>query len=279
MGTRTKRIVISVIAILLLVGCIFFLVYAAKYASSVLFEIEESSAAAETTETVDTAETSDTAKASLVMPDITDWNYLNAQDKLIEFFRENSLDITIVVEWCANTDPDKNFYVKETDPKAGETLVTDVKEITLIVFKGCDLPETSTEETTSSEATTKATEPSKTIETTKSTEASKETDPTVETTTETTAEPTKVPQKTIKMPDVTGKNYKDAQDELKKFFKDNGLNITITVGWGHNSDPNKNLKVICTSPAAGDTIGSSTDTVIMMVYEGYNPPVVTSETT
>ena len=264
MGTRTKRIVITVIALLLLVGCIFFLVYAAKYASAVLFEIEEGSNV-ENTEAVDTTDTSETSKATVLMPDVKDWNYLNAQDKLKEFFNQNSLDIKIVIEWCENTDPDKSFYIQSSTPEAGAPL-NDVKEIVLIVYEGYTLPETTEttpEETTATE-TTKATEPSKTKETTKATEATPET---------TKDEPTKAPQKTVKMPDVTGMNYKDAQKELEKFFKDNGLNITVSVGWGHNSNPDLNLKVICTTPAAGETIDSSTEVVIIMVYEGYNEPI------
>jgi len=264
MGTRTKRIVITFIALLVLVGCVFFLVYAAKYASAELFDIEEG-AYVENTEAVDTTDASETSKATVLMPDVKDWNYLNAQDKLKEFFNQNSLDIKIVIEWCENTDPDKSFYIQSSTPEAGEPLA-DVKEIVLIVYEGYTLPETTEttpEETTATE-TTKGTEPSKTKETTKSTEATPET---------TKDEPTKVPQKTVKMPDVTGMNYKDAQKELEKFFKDNGLNITVSVGWGHNSNPDNNLKVICTTPAAGETVDSSTETVIMMVYEGYNPPI------
>jgi beta-lactam-binding protein with PASTA domain len=264
MESRTKRIVLTVIALFLLVGCIFFLVYAAKYASAVLFEIEEGTNV-ETTEEVIATETSETSKATVLMPDVKDWNYLNAQDKLKEFFNQNSLDIKIVIEWCENTDPDKGFYIQSSTPEAGEPL-TDVKEIVLIVCEGYTLPETTEttpEETTATE-TTKATEPSKTKETTKATEATPET---------TKDEPAKALQKTVTMPDVSGMNYKDAQKELEKFFKDNGLNITVSVGWGHNSNPDNNLKVICTTPSAGETIDSSTEVVIMMVYEGYNPPI------
>ena len=90
MGTRTKRIVITVIALFLLVGCIFFLVYAAKYASSILFEIEEGTNV-ETTEAVDTTESSETSNATVLMPDVKDWNYLNAQDKLKEFQKFDQL--------------------------------------------------------------------------------------------------------------------------------------------------------------------------------------------
>lgn len=264
MESRTKRIVLTVIALFLLIGCIFFLVYAAKYASAVLFEIEEGSYV-ENTEAVDTTDTSETSKATVLMPDVKDWNYLNAQDKLKEFFNQNSLDIKIVIEWCENTDPDKGFYIQSSTPEAGEPL-TDVKEIVLIVYEGYTLPETTEttpEETTATE-TTKATEPSKTKETTKATEATPET---------TKDEPTKAPQKTVKMPDVTGMNYKEAEEELKKFFEDNGLDIPISIGWGHNSNPDLNLKVICTTPAAGETIDSSTEVVIIMVYEGYNEPI------
>lgn len=176
MESRTKRIVLTVIALFLLVGCIFFLVYAAKYASAVLFEIEEGSNV-ETTEAVVTTETSETT------------------------LEESS--------------------------------------------------ETTSEETTAAETTTDS-----------------------ETATETTEEETsEVPQNSVKMPDLTGMNYKDAEEELKKFFEDNGLDIPISVGWGHNSNPDLNLKVICTTPAAGENVDSSTEVVIIMVYEGYNEPI------
>ena len=179
MESRTKRIVLTVIALFLLVGCIFFLVYAAKYASAVLFEIEEGS-------NVETTE---------------------------------------------------------------ETVATETSETTL---------EETTEETTeeTSEETTAA-------------ETTKDTEPVNETTSEEPA----TTQKTVKMPDLTGMNYKDAEEELKKFFEDNGLDIPISIGWGHNSNPDLNLKVICTTPAAGENVDSSTEVVIIMVYEGYNEPI------
>ena len=168
MESRTKRIVLTVIALFLLVGCIFFLVYAAKYASAVLFEIEEGS-------NVETTE---------------------------------------------------------------ETVATETSE-------------TTSEETTDAETTT-------------------DSEPATETTEEETSV---VPQNSVKMPDVTGMNYKEAEEELKKFFEDNGLDIPISVGWGHNSNPDLNLKVICTTPAAGENFDSSTEVVIIMVYEGYNEPI------
>jgi hypothetical protein len=59
---------------------------------------------------------------------------------------------------------------------------------------------------------------------------------------------------------------------LEKFFKDNGLDIKIILGWGPNSDPNKNLLVSVTTPKAGTALDPSTKELIMMVYEGYNPP-------
>ena len=179
MESRTKRIVLTVIALFLLVGCIFFLVYAAKYASAVLFEIEE------------------------------------------------------------------GFNVETTEL----TVTTEISETTL---------EKTTEETTeeTSEETTAA-------------ETTKDTEPVNEITSEEHA----TTQKTVKMPDLTGMNYKDAEEELKKFFEDNGLDIPISIGWGHNSNPDLNLKVICTTPAAGETIDSSTEVVIIMVYEGYNEPI------
>lgn len=176
MESRTKRIVLTVIALFLLVGCIFFLVYAAKYASAVLFEIEEGS-------NVETTE---------------------------------------------------------------ETVATETSETTLE-----ESSETTSEETTAAETTT-------------------DSEPATETTEEETSV---VPQNSVKMPDVTGMNYKEAEEELKKFFEDNGLDIPISVGWGHNSNPDLNLKVICTTPAAGENVDSSTEVVIIMVYEGYNEPI------
>lgn len=176
MESRTKRIVLTVIALFLLVGCVFFLVYAAKYASAVLFEIEEGS-------NVETTE---------------------------------------------------------------ETVATETPETTLE-----ESSETTSEETTAAETTT-------------------DSEPATETTEEETSV---VPQNSVKMPDVTGMNYKEAEEELKKFFEDNGLDIPISVGWGHNSNPDLNLKVICTTPAAGENVDSSTEVVIIMVYEGYNEPI------
>lgn len=176
MESRTKRIVLTVIALFLLVGCIFFLVYAAKYASAVLFEIEEGS-------NVETTE---------------------------------------------------------------ETVATETSETTLE-----ETSETTSEETTAAETTT-------------------DSEPATETTKE---ENSVVPQNSVKMPDLTGMNYKEAEEELKKFFEDNGLDIPISVGWGHNSNPDLNLKVICTTPAAGENVDSSTEVVIIMVYEGYNEPI------
>ena len=76
----------------------------------------------------------------------------------------------------------------------------------------------------------------------------------------------------IKMPDLTGKNYQKAMTELEKFLKDNGLKATITYGWAHNSDPAKNLTVAQTTPASGEPV-NDVDTIILMVYEGYNPTI------
>ena len=89
-----------------------------------------------------------------------------------------------------------------------------------------------------------------------------------------TATPTAKPQvpDEVKMPDLKGMNYKDAQTKLEKFLKDNGINATVSIGWGHNSDPKKNLTVASTTPNAGEKIATDTKTIIIMVYEGYNPP-------
>ena len=73
------------------------------------------------------------------------------------------------------------------------------------------------------------------------------------------------------MPDVVGMNYHDAMALLEKFFKDNNLEINIMLGWGPNSDPNKNLLVSVTTPKAGTVLDPSTKEIVVMVYEGYNP--------
>ena len=151
---------------------------------------------------------------------------------------------------------------------------------------------TETSETTLEETTEETTE--ETSEETTAAETTKDTEPVNETTSEEPAttqktvkmpdltgmnykdaeeETSEVPQNSVKMPDVTGMNYKEAEEELKKFFEDNGLDIPISVGWGHNSHPDLNLKVICTTPAAGENVDSSTEVVIIMVYEGYNEPI------
>ena len=161
-----------------------------------------------------------------------------------------------------------------------------------MVYEGYTPPTTTTEETTiieddtddaepvkaTSSSTTKTTEPSSTEESTtesepatsESTEASDSSEPSESS--EETEATTSSEEKTIVMPDVVGMNYHDAMGLLEKFFKDNNLEIKIILGWGPNSDPNKNLLVSVTTPKAGTALDSSTKEIIMMVYEGYNPP-------
>ncbi len=87
--------------------------------------------------------------------------------------------------------------------------------------------------------------------------------------------PTTIPDGKIVMPDLSGMNYKDAEQLLNDFIKDNGLNATVAIGWAHNSDPAKNLLVIQTDPLAGEEVDPAIDHFIIMVYEGYNPPAPT----
>ncbi|MBO4579484.1 MAG: S-layer homology domain-containing protein [Clostridiales bacterium] len=82
----------------------------------------------------------------------------------------------------------------------------------------------------------------------------------------------------FEMPDLMGMNYKDAQAKVEKLLQDNGMTATVTIGWWHNSDPKKNLTVAATTPNPGETVTTDTDTIIIMVYEGYNPPATPTAT-
>ena len=81
------------------------------------------------------------------------------------------------------------------------------------------------------------------------------------------------------LPDVTGKNYEEAEKTLSDFFGKTGLTITIQRGWVNNSNPDKNLLVASMDPASGSVIDEDTKTVTIYVYEGYNPTSATTETT
>lgn len=224
-----------------------------------------------------------------VMPDVTGMNYEEAQVLLEKFLSDNDLKVRIIVGWGYNSDPSKSHLVAVSTPNAGKTIDSSTKEIVLMVYEGYTPPTTTTEETTIPEETTEAVQPPKsTNDTAKPTESSAteesttETDPTTESSEPTESsessesseetEPTTSEEQTVVMPDVVGMNYHDAMDLLEKFFKDNGLDIKIILGWGPNSDPNKSLLVSATTPKAGTALDPSTKELIMMVYEGYNPP-------
>jgi len=224
-----------------------------------------------------------------VMPDVTGMNYEEAQALLEKFLSDNDLKVRIIVGWGYNSDPSKSHLVAVSTPNAGKTIDSSTKEIVLMVYEGYTPPTTTTEETTIPEETTEAVQPPKSSnDTAKPTESSAteesttETDPTSESSEPTESsessesseetEPTTSEEQTVVMPDVVGMNYHDAMDLLEKFFKDNGLDIKIILGWGPNSDPNKSLLVSATTPKAGTALDPSTKELIMMVYEGYNPP-------
>ena len=224
-----------------------------------------------------------------VMPDVTGMNYEEAQVLLEKFLSDNDLKVRIIVGWGYNSDPSKSHLVAVSTPNAGKTIDSSTKEIVLMVYEGYTPPTTTTEETTIPEETTEAVQPPKSSnDTAKPTESSAteesttETDPTSESSEPTESsessesseetEPTTSEEQTVVMPDVVGMNYHDAMDLLEKFFKDNGLDIKIILGWGPNSDPNKSLLVSATTPKAGTALDPSTKELIMMVYEGYNPP-------
>lgn len=224
-----------------------------------------------------------------VMPDVTGMNYEEAQVLLEKFLSDNDLKVRIIVGWGYNSDPSKSHLVAVSTPNAGKTIDSSTKEIVLMVYEGYTPPTTTTEETTIPEETTEAVQPPKsTNDTVKPTESSAteesttETDPTTESSEPTESsessesseetEPTTSEEQAVVMPDVVGMNYHDAMDLLEKFFMDNGLDIKIILGWGPNSDPNKNLLVSVTTPKAGTALDPSTKELIMMVYEGYNPP-------
>ena len=224
-----------------------------------------------------------------VMPDVTGMNYEEAQVLLEKFLSDNDLKVRIIVGWGYNSDPSKSHLVAVSTPNAGKTIDSSTKEIVLMVYEGYTPPTTTTEETTIPEETTEAVQPPKSSnDTAKPTESSAteesttETDPTSESSAPTESsessesseetEPTTSEEQTVVMPDVVGMNYHDAMDLLEKFFKDNGLDIKIILGWGPNSDPNKSLLVSATTPKAGTALDPSTKELIMMVYEGYNPP-------
>ena len=285
MGTKTKSYFIVVAGVVITLSAFFVAVlyFASKNGVNVPVK------AAENIKMPDNTEPDNN---SAVMPDVTGMNYEEAQDLLEKFLDENNLKVRIIVGWGYNSDPSKSHLVAVSTPNAGKTINSSTKEIILMVYEGYTPPTTTTEETTiieddkgdaepvkaTSSSTTKTTEPSSTEESTtesepatsESTEASDSSEPSESS--EETEATTSSEEKTIVMPDVVGMNYHDAMDLLEKFFKDNNLEIKIILGWGPNSDPNKNLLVSVTTPKAGTALDSSTKEIIMMVYEGYNPP-------
>ena len=284
MGTKTKSYFIVVAGVVITLSAFFVAVlyFASKNGVNVPVK------AAENIKIPDKTEPDNN---SAVMPDVTGMNYEEAQELLEKFLDENNLKVRIIVGWGYNSDPAKSHLVAVSTPNAGKTINSSTKEIILMVYEGYTPPTTTTEETTIIEDDTEATEPPKaTTGSTKPTETSSTEESTTETepsasessessessepseSSEETEATTSSEEQTIVMPDVVGMNYHEAMDLLEKFFKDNNLEIKIILGWGPNSDPDKNLLVSVTTPKAGVALDSSTKEIIMMVYEGYNPP-------
>ena len=284
MGTKTKSYFIVVAGVVITLSAFFVAVlyFASKNGVNVPVK------AAENIKIPDKTEPDNN---SAVMPDVTGMNYEEAQDLLEKFLEENNLKVRIIVGWGYNSDPAKSHLVAVSTPNAGKTINSSTKEIILMVYEGYTPPTTTAEETMIIEDDTDATEPAKaTTGSTKPTETSSTEESITETepSTSESSEPsessdpsesseeteatTSSEEQTITMPDVVGMNYHDAMDLLEKFFKDNNLEIKIILGWGPNSDPDKNLLVSATTPKSGTVIDSSTKEIIMMVYEGYNPP-------
>ena len=284
MGTKTKSYFIVVAGVVITLSAFFVAVlyFASKNGVNVPVK------AAENIKIPDKTEPDNN---SAVMPDVTGMNYEEAQELLEKFLDENNLKVRIIVGWGYNSDPAKSHLVAVSTPNAGKTINSSTKEIILMVYEGYTPPTTTTEETTIIEDDTEATEPpkattgsTKPTETSSTEESTTETEPSASESTESSesSEPsesseeteatTSSEEQTIVMPDVVGMNYHEAMDLLEKFFKDNNLEIKIILGWGPNSDPDKNLLVSVTTPKAGTALDSSTKEIIMMVYEGYNPP-------
>ena len=285
MGTKTKSYFIVVAGVVITLSA--FLVAVLYFASK-----NGVNAPVKVAENIKEPDKTEPDNNSAVMPDVTGMNYEEAQDLLVKFLDENNLKVRIIVGWGYNSDPAKSHLVAVSTPNAGKTINSSTKEIILMVYEGYTPPTTTTEETTIIEDDTEATEPPKTTSGTtvatepSSTEASTtESDPSESSessdpsessesseSSEETEATTSSEEKTVVMPDVVGMNYHDAMDLLEEFFKDNDLEIKIILGWGPNSDPDKNLLVSVTTPKAGTVLDSSTKEIIMMVYEGYNPP-------
>lgn len=284
MGTKTKSYFIVVAGVVITLSA--FLVAVLYFASKNGVNVPVKAA-----ENIKIPDKTEPDNNSAVMPDVTGMNYEEAQDLLEKFLDENNLKVRIIVGWGYNSDPAKSHLVAVSTPNAGKTINSSTKEIILMVYEGYTPPTTTTEETTIIEDDTEATEPPKaTAGSTKPTETSSTEESTTETepsasessessessepseSSEETEATTSSEEQTIVMPDVVGMNYHEAMDLLEKFFKDNNLEIKIILGWGPNSDPDKNLLVSVTTPKAGAALDSSTKEIIMMVYEGYNPP-------
>ena len=284
MDTKTKRYIIVAAGVVVTLSAFLVAVLYSASKNGVNVPVK----AAENLKIPDKTDVND---STAVMPDVTGMNYEEAQELLEKFLNENDLKVRIVVGWGYNSDPSKSHLVAVSTPNAGKTIDSSTKEIILMVYEGYTPPETTTEATTIIEETTAEAEPAastsgtaKPTETSATEESTDETEPTTETTESTEAtEPSESTDETedttlsdeqpIVMPDVVGMNYHDAMDLLEKFFKDNNLEIKIILGWGPNSDQNKNLLVSVTTPKAGTVLDSSTKEIIMMVYEGYTPPV------
>ena len=285
MGTKTKSYFIVVAGVVITLSA--FLVAVLYFASK-----NGVNAPVKVAENIKEPDKTEPDNNSAVMPDVTGMNYEEAQDLLVKFLDENNLKVRIIVGWGYNSDPAKSHLVAVSTPNAGKTINSSTKEIILMVYEGYTPPTTTTEETTIIEDDTEATEPPKTTSgTTEATEpssteatttesdpseSSESSDPSESSESSESSEETEATasseEKTVVMPDVVGMNYHDAMDLLEKFFKDNDLEIKIILGWGPNSDPDKNLLVSVTTPKAGTVLDSSTNEIIMMVYEGYNPP-------
>ncbi len=74
----------------------------------------------------------------------------------------------------------------------------------------------------------------------------------------------------VKMPDVVGKNYHDAEQEIREKFKEEGFTaeLEIRICWVHNNDPELTCKVKSQDPEAGKwVLGNERHTFTLYVAE------------
>ncbi len=175
------------------------------------------------------------------MPDVVGKNYHDAEQEIREKFKEEGFtaDLEIRICWVHNNDPELTCKVKSQDPEAGKWVLGNERHTFTLYVAEQGI-------------------------------------------TPTPSEPTDVPTPTmacVKMPDVVGMRYEEAQKEVEDKLRAGGYTheIRFSITWVHNVDPDKTCTVVQQDPEAETIIYNNKDLVVSfcVAEQGVTPTPVT----